>query len=68
MDSNKFLTVSLPGFFLFFVVRDLLFTTDGSSTAANPQGRILGEGPFLLSCSKIQALSLAKSTNFCIWL
>lgn len=69
MDSSKFLILSLAGFFLFFLARETLFTTEGSSSVASPQGRLLdGEGRSLSSWLKIQALSLARSTNFCSWL
>lgn len=68
MESNKFLILSLAGFF-FFLKRDTLFATEGSSRAANPQGWLLdGGGRSLPSWCKIQALSLARSTNFCSWL
>lgn len=69
MDSSKFLILSLAGFLLFFLARDTLLTTEGCSSIASPHGWLLdGEGRSLSSWLKIQALSLARSTNFCSWL
>lgn len=69
MDSSRLLILSLAGFFLTLLARDALFTTDGNSRAASPQGWLLDEeGRSLSSWFKIQALSLARSTNFCSWL
>lgn len=69
MDSNKFLILSLAGFFLFFLSWDTFFAMEGSNKAASPHGWLLdGEGWSLSSWCKIQALSLARSTNFCSWL
>lgn len=68
MDANKLLTFSLTGFFL-FLESNVWTAPGGSRRAASPQGCLLeGEGWVLSSCSKIHALSLAKSTNFCSWL
>lgn len=68
MAANKPLTFSVIGFF-FFLERDGEAAPWGSRRAASPQGCLLeGEGWPLSSCSKIQALSLANSTNFCSWL
>lgn len=66
MDSNKFLILSLAGFFR-FLTKDMLFATEGSSRVASPQGWLL-DWRSLTSWCKIQALSLASSTNFCSWL